>query len=725
MASKGLGTLTLSLIVQMGAFSAGMDKAARHADRRMRDIEKRAKQFGAILATGLAAAATGVAVALTQTINRMDELRDQSIRLGIGVETLSAFAFAAKQTGTDIEALGTGFKILAKNMADALNPKSGKAQIFEALGIEVEDATGKLKQFEQIIPEIADRFKELEDGTTKAALAQELFGKSGLNLVEFLNQGGDGIQTLIDRARELGLTFDQEAADKADEFKDTLAELKAVGEGLATQVAIQLLPALVDLAEWARDFAKEGANAIEIADKLRIGFEVLSTAAHIVSSAFEIVGAGLAGLAANGKAAYDILAGYATLDFGQIRRGLDLTKASASGLLDEIKEAFGVGQKVAAGAGLPDFSRVSGSFRSADSIDRGALNRALGGIKPDTDKKKKTGKSEEEKEAERLQQAYERMNESLAQQIALFGKDGEAARIRYEIEHGELAKLDAAKKQELISRAETLDLMRAEEEQMKKSMELAKQEAEEKLRGVESTDALIRDMRFELELLTMTNKERERAIALRYADKNATDEQRAEIARLSDAYYDARQAADFWMEAQNGIADALYDTVTGAKSAGDAIKDFFDNLAKYILRSISENWAERITQLLMGSGGGTSTSILNPITGQTQTSGGGGFDWMALASAFFGGGRASGGPVSAGMFYRVNENGPELLSVGGNDYLMMGNRSGMVSPQPAMAGAGFTQVNNINYAAPYDPKVERQKNARLAFEFNRDQSRNR
>ncbi|MFJ2989951.1 phage tail tape measure protein [Collimonas sp. NPDC087041] len=53
--------------------------------------------------------------------------------------------------------------------------------------------------------------------------------------------------------------------------------------------------------------------------------------------------------------------------------------------------------------------------------------------------------------------------------------------------------------------------------------------------------------------------------------------------------------------------------------------------------------------------------------------------------------RAEGGPTDAGGLYRVNERGPELLTIGGNDYLMMGSQAGMVTSHekslaPVVAG---------------------------------------
>lgn len=676
MASRGLGTLTLDLVMRLAGFEKGLDKAGRTLDKRLRDMDRRAKALGnAIgisLGIGITAALAGTVASLKGAIDNMDKLRDASIRLGIGVETLSAFQFAAQQTGTDIDSLGKGFKLLAKNMADALNPDSGKAQIFEALGIQVADATGKLKSFEQIIPEIADRFKQLEDGPTKAALALELFGKSGLELTEFLNQGGQGIKDLVDRARELGIVISQDAANSADQFKDKLGELKAVAAGLTIQVAEKLLPKLNELVDWAVDFARDGSNAAKVADNLASAFDVLGTAAGVVWKVMQTVGATVRGVTSDVTAAVLVIRALHAAQTLQFEDSANLLAQArlARGMAAEQSQAIADIWSAAAGPKKgPDFSAVSGAFSGdkAPGIDRNQLNRALGGVKDKAPKKKAGGKSDAEKEAEQLAEAYKRTNEQLQQQIALFGQDGEAAKLRYELENGELAKLDPLKKQELLGRAQTLDLMREEEEMAKKIAEQDKREAEEKLRGIEATDKLISDMEFELTLLQMTSKERERAIALRYADANATDAQRAKIAELSDQYHEAAKQAEFWGEVQRGLSDAFYDLATGAASLKDVVKSFFDTLAQYITRMIAEQWAEKIAKTFQSSS-------------SSGGSGGSGFNWGALVGALFGGGKAYGGPVQAGKFYRVNENGPEMLSVGGSDYLMMGNNNGRITP---------------------------------------------
>jgi hypothetical protein len=69
-------------------------------------------------------------------------------------------------------------------------------------------------------------------------------------------------------------------------------------------------------------------------------------------------------------------------------------------------------------------------------------------------------------------------------------------------------------------------------------------------------------------------------------------------------------------------------------------------------------------------------------------------------------GRAAGGPVSAGGMYRVNEKGPELLTVGGKDFLMMGNKGGNVTPNGGSSPGGKVTVNVINNASGTTARAE-------------------
>lgn len=712
MASRSLGVLTLDLILRAGAFTAGMTGAERAANKSLTNIERRAYAFGRTVGQGLkigagiAVAALGaLTVAIGKSIDNADQIRDLSIRIGVGTERLSEYAYAAKQTGTDIEGLGRGLKILAKNLAEAADPTSGKGELFEALGVNVKDAAGNLKQLDVILPEIANKFKLLEDGTTKAALAQELFGKSGLELTEFLNQGGDGLEEMAAKARSLGIIISEETAAAADQFNDRLADLRAQGQGFSNQVTSQLLPALNQTVEELAGLIRQGDLAANVVTLLStaasFGVGVLreyNNAVARVSIAFGVAASAGEGLIEVQKniQSFGLAEGTVGGGLSKISNGYKEASLSLKQLTDQQERAAAI---AANNANLPSNfstgSRGRGRASAEDIAETKAATEAskeriateqrlaklLAGDGAGGSKKRSGGKSDAEKEADQLKAAYERQNESLDQQIALFGQTGEAAQLNYELQHGELSKLLPLEKESLLTKAQRLDQMKLEEELSTAADKRLKEENENISDGIKATNQLIDDMEFELSLIGKTNAEREKAIALRSLDANATEAQREQVAGLVEELHRAEELQGFIDDFKTGLADAFVDFASGAKSAKDAWEDFTQQLFKRALQFV----ADQAIQMMFDS-------FSNMGSGSTN-SGGGGF-WAGLLS-LFGGGKAAGGNVLPGMFYRVNESGMEMATVDGRDYLLTGSKSGTVTPANRVGGgSSVTQIFN-------------------------------
>lgn len=144
--------------------------------------------------------------------------------------------------------------------------------------------------------------------------------------------------------------------------------------------------------------------------------------------------------------------------------------------------------------------------------------------------------------------------------------------------------------------------------------------------------------------------------------------------------------------------DALTDLVTGARSAKDAFRDFFDSIAEQITRAIAEQWMTKLFGQFGTSGAGTS---------------GGGF-LASLLGGLFGGGRAIGGPVSGGRVYQVNERGaPEIYTAGGKQFLLA-PRDGRVTPATATAGGRMSQINQTFVVNGTPDRMTRQQMLRAA-----------
>lgn len=627
------------------------------------------------VALGAAAATAAISFGVKNAIDFADKLNDVNQRLGISAEALSGWAFAAQQTGTDIDGLGIGLKKLAKNMAEAQDATSGQGKVFAALGVNVKDAQGNLRRMEEVLPEIASKFKSIQNETLKAALAQEVFGKSGADLIEFLNQGADGLEGMRDRARELGVELSQDTLSSADKFNDTLAELKAASQGLFTQLAQALLPEMTKLAEKLTDIVSDG-------DRTKQFVENLSTVVAGTARVFEFA-AGQISVMINQLAALKTAAeGVISLDWSQINRGLAMGLAGQAQATENLQR-FASGSSARAkaaetqqgidfslGAPMSDKERLAFERRVAGSL------AGSGGAK----KAKKEGKSEAEKELERLSAAYKSFAAQQQERIALFGVESEAVKVRYELEHGELSKLTDAQakklginKEELIANAERLDQMREEAEVQKELDKLNKARDER-------TKDVLDDIRSEVDLLGKSIEYQDTYNKLKYAGVEANSAYGQSIIAANEALHQQAEATARQIELMDTFrteaSSAISDVVTGTKSLSDAFKDMFDNIAERITQMIADRWIEQLFGQMGTSGGGQSGDWLGTLFGMFFSSNagglGGGFGF-ANGGAFFNGrpveAFANGGifdrptafGMSGGRLGVMGEAGPEAI----------------------------------------------------------------
>jgi hypothetical protein len=220
-----------SLLVQIGADADGLVIELGRADKALSKTEDRIESFtkaAARIAAVAVGAGAGLVAMVKSTANTADELGKLSQKTGIAVESLSGLSHAAKLSNVSTEQLNTGLRQLAKHMSE--NGEAGK-------------------DVEQKLLEVADRFKGMRDGAEKTALAMELFGKSGADLIPLLNEGRAGLEAMKDEARRLGLVITAETAKAAQEFNDNLTRLQGALQGVKHSIGSAALPALATFTE--------------------------------------------------------------------------------------------------------------------------------------------------------------------------------------------------------------------------------------------------------------------------------------------------------------------------------------------------------------------------------------------------------------------------------------------------------------------------------------------
>ncbi|TVO53158.1 phage tail tape measure protein [Denitromonas halophila] len=328
--SRSLGTLTLDLIAKTGGFESGMDKAARVADKKTRQIERQAKERAKAIEKTFTTMAAGIATAwgalnLASSVKGAADLSDQlskmSQRTGVAVQELSALNYAASLNDATLQDLGNGIKGVSNKMLAAQAGSSEAAAAFSALGISITDSAGKLRPVEAVVLDIADAFSTMEDGAGKSALANKLMEESGIRLIPTLNNGRAGLRAMRDEASLLGETL-RDLAPYSVEFNDNMTRIDTQGQTLAATIALATIPAL-------NEVAKEFLNA---RDQTSV-FDTAASAAKTTIETLAIVGANVAfvfagvGREVGGVAAQ--LSALSTLDFEAFSAIGDMMKADA------------------------------------------------------------------------------------------------------------------------------------------------------------------------------------------------------------------------------------------------------------------------------------------------------------------------------------------------------------------------------------------------------------
>ena len=270
---------------------------------------------------GISAAAAALAASLgaltVKSGKWADDLNTMSKRYSIGTKDLQMYAAAAELVDTDVEAIAKSHVKLEKTMLTASKGTGTAAETFDALGVQITNADGSLRDGEQVWQETIKALGQMENETQRDAYAMALMGRSASELNPLIEDGGETYQRLAETMAKYDLEFvDQDMLDRANEFNDSLDTIKAVGmvafQQLGTQLAAYLAPAMekvVDvvgkLAKWFSELSPRTqaiiggiAAVVAVVAPLLIGLGKVSFAISSIISLVAVIGPAIAGVVA-------------------------------------------------------------------------------------------------------------------------------------------------------------------------------------------------------------------------------------------------------------------------------------------------------------------------------------------------------------------------------------------------------------------------------------------
>lgn len=294
MASTAAGIRAGKAFVEIGTQDSGLMKGLRAAQEKVTQFGKAVSDMGTTLAAASAAMLAPIGLAVKQFIDFGSQLDDTAKKTGFTVETLSELKFAGDQSGSSLEDIEKAAKKMASTLVDAKNGSDSAADSLAQLGL----SAGMLLQ---ISPEdqfltIADALSQVEDASLKSALAQDIFGRAGTNLLPMLAEGSEGLKALREEAKKVGATMSKEDAAAAETLGDALGSLTAAAGSAFRQIGAELAPALQEMAATittmlphVRQFISDNGEWLTTAASLAVAIGAVGVSLKATGAAIALV----------------------------------------------------------------------------------------------------------------------------------------------------------------------------------------------------------------------------------------------------------------------------------------------------------------------------------------------------------------------------------------------------------------------------------------------------
>lgn len=234
-------TTELTGATNEAAEKAGSESGAKFGDKFAGALKATAGVIaGAMAAATAGAIATGKAFinATNDVATYGDEVDKMSQKMGISATAYQEWDFVMQHAGTSIESLKGSMKTLA-------NAAVNGSDAFAALGISQEQIASMSQ--EDLFGATISALQNVEDETTRTALASQLLGKGATELGALFNMSAEETDALKQQVHDLGGVMSDDAVKDAAAYVDAMTDMKTSLKGLKTSMMSQFLPGVTSV----------------------------------------------------------------------------------------------------------------------------------------------------------------------------------------------------------------------------------------------------------------------------------------------------------------------------------------------------------------------------------------------------------------------------------------------------------------------------------------------
>lgn len=215
----------------------------------LKTVNASIKGFAAF--TGLLLGASGLSKLATDAAKANRELDTTAKNLGMARKELSAWQGAAEMAGESANGMSSYMKTLSGDMQSLI--MMGDTSVlpyFNALGVSLLDSSGKARQLDDVMLDLADRFSTM-DRTKAYTLAQQMGIDEGT--FNTLSRGRAEMQRMLDIQREMYHSSEADI-ENSRKLTEARAVLNAQWESLKLMIGNALIPAVTFLTEVVSKF---------------------------------------------------------------------------------------------------------------------------------------------------------------------------------------------------------------------------------------------------------------------------------------------------------------------------------------------------------------------------------------------------------------------------------------------------------------------------------------
>lgn len=247
----------LDNLLRKGAIS--LDEYKARVEQLTRALEKdqarekmlRNMRVMTVAAVAGAAAIIALAMAFMFYVGKVSQSVVETYRAAraIGVTTTELYALqqALHDVGSDEKRASDILLNLSKNLQSTLAGNSAFANVLQRIGLNAKQLASMRSP--DALKLIADQIAKIEDAETRAAIATQIFGDDAAALLPLLVQGGAAFDAASKKADNMGRSIDDIRAAQIEDVQIQWENLWRTFEGLAIQVAQELIPFITHLIE--------------------------------------------------------------------------------------------------------------------------------------------------------------------------------------------------------------------------------------------------------------------------------------------------------------------------------------------------------------------------------------------------------------------------------------------------------------------------------------------